>query len=87
MFVTRADIHIEMAEERCSRGCSGPVGLRSYAAWKKGNVIITVNIDLILQSIALEGLCCAFKAVNVSWHLGTVLQEDRDVCFITKRAD
>lgn len=32
MFVTRADIHIEMAEERCSRGCTGPVGLRSYAA-------------------------------------------------------
>lgn len=62
-------------------------GPEKLCCLKKGNVIITVNIDLILQSIALEGLCCAFKAVNVSWHLGTVLQEDRDVCFITKRAD
>lgn len=28
VFVTGADIHVEMAEEWCSAGCAGPMGLQ-----------------------------------------------------------
>lgn len=42
------------------------------------------NADLIfkIEGTALEDSCCVFKEVDLSWHLGTAVQQDGEKCLL-----
>lgn len=83
----RQAFYAKMAATLCSSGFAEPIGMRIYTAEEKKKklyIIIMDNADLIfkIEGTALEDSCCVFKEVDLSWHLGTAVQQDGEKCLL-----